>query len=262
MSIVKSITIALHHLIGTTVCGLCELYEMRSKDKDHMYCNKCIRNIFNHNKKDSASCIICSRNTLCNNSFCKECKNKLHISCNLKLHSLFYYEDIIKKIIFKAKYTQVLSATNYLLVESIHSLDSIVSRGIHFDCIVPIPSHKTSVQKRGFNYVYFIANKIGRYFLIPLIELYPTEYEYTEIEKRNPYLRYKTKERTYRVAGEINNETIDTILILDDVLTTGKTMFAVIRALEQYQVKNIHVLHFATSKNFGAYVKKNHHFPC
>jgi competence protein ComFC len=202
---------------------------------------------------------------------CPACFNKIEILLN---NECFFCGKITwqGKICFECKkenyLDRIISATNYgnpLIREStkafkyhfvkelviplsqilIKSLDSLelefacppVGRGF---IMVPVPLYKAKLRSRGFNQAELLAKEISNYFNIP------TE---TDIIKRKfpgmPQANIKDTEKrkkNIKEAFEISEpeKIIDkTIILIDDVITTGATLIEIAKILKQNSVREI-----------------------
>ncbi|MHB8963805.1 MAG: ComF family protein [Saccharofermentanales bacterium] len=101
-----------------------------------------------------------------------------------------------------------------------------------FDCIIPIPLHEKRLKERGYNQSLLIAEKLSSITGIPVIHDCLTRNQYTGRQS-------ETKNRAQRIdnlTGAFCCARPDLIkgkkiLILDDVLTSGATIFNAARSL-------------------------------
>jgi ComF family protein len=117
--------------------------------------------------------------------------------------------------------------------------EKIVSLRGEFDCIVPVPVTEARLKSRGFNQSFIIAEEIGRLAERPvlhsvLFKTRDTEDQYT--------LDRRQRERNVRDAfAVLCDEGLKgkTVLLVDDLLTTGSTAKAATRALLGSDVKEV-----------------------
>ncbi len=92
------------------------------------------------------------------------------------------------------------------------------------DAIVPIPSSKNKLNSRGFDHVADITKKIAKYFEIPHLDLLSRSSH--KVDQKD----LTRKERLENVYGEFTIKKLKkiptTVLLVDDVVTTGATMAA------------------------------------
>lgn len=115
-------------------------------------------------------------------------------------------------------------------------------RALSPDAIVPVPAHKKREQKRGYNQAALFAREIGRRLRIPVREdlvrrTLPTapQKELGVTERRN------NLKNAFLLAR--NDVKLKTIIVVDDIYTTGATIDAVAHIFRQCGVRRIY---FAT----------------
>ena len=191
-------------------CILCG----RDLAEDGYFCKDCLReDIFN----DSNRCVICDTRVPKGNIICNHCKSKrsfkrcvcpLNMDGNVKRAILKFKDD-------NARY--LVSPFANLVAERLKK------DGINFDVIVPVPSHKKSVKKRGYNPPELIALRLGEIFNKPVLQAL----EKTVYAKKQKKLDYEKRQANlFDTITLVNKDMIKdkVVLIVDDVVTTGATM--------------------------------------
>lgn len=201
-------------------------------------------------------CGICGN--LANLYLCNNCKNilkKLQINNNIIIDNKYFsralwiyeYSDIIRETIIKYKFGEK-SYISRTFIEDINN-NNLVSEYINgFDYIVPVPLSKKRLKERGYNQVELIVkgivkNKsvIGVYDLI----------QKTKNIKPQSLLNKDEREINIKGAFSINKNSRfccdikKSILIMDDIYTTGSTVNECARALKEYGFSSIGVLTIA-----------------
>ena len=100
------------------------------------------------------------------------------------------------------------------------------------DLIVPVPLHKRRLRERGFNQAELIARVVARASHLPvdqhlLIRAKPTERHRAGLDAKD---RARSVARAFRVARPRSVSNL-TILLVDDLFTTGSTLAAAAQAL-------------------------------
>ena len=106
----------------------------------------------------------------------------------------------------------------------------------HIQYIVPVPLHQNKLKKRGYNQSEWIAKGISEAMDIPihLTALY-RKVDSTTQTKKNRYNRWENVGEIFAVLGnELDNKSV---LLVDDVLTTGATIEACAQVLIQHGCK-------------------------
>ncbi len=153
-------------------------------------------------------------------AFCPGCVSRIkHITYDGKTtFSVAEYEGVIKKAIKKLKFNKKKRLAPVL---SKIMLDNLPFSG--FDVIVPVPLHRDRQKKRGFNQSALLAKDISAVFGAPLL---------TEVLLRQrpttPQFGLDKTKRGPNVKGAFCVKQPDmiegrTVLLVDDILTTGAT---------------------------------------
>ncbi|MBR4125867.1 MAG: ComF family protein [Victivallales bacterium] len=95
------------------------------------------------------------------------------------------------------------------------------------DCIIPIPLHWTRRLRRGFNQAELVAQFLGRELGIPCITSLRRQRHTGHQARLDADARLRNLRRAFCVPEHLKPQLADrTILLLDDVFTTGATLTA------------------------------------
>lgn len=164
-------------------------------------------------------CISCGSEFI---GLCPICNKKIvRVKENHNIISYGYYSGVMKKLILEFKYKKDFICGDIL---SDYLFELIEENNIKADAIFFIPSSKKSLKERGFNQCEFMANKISDKLNIPV---------YKDIIKIKNIKEQKTLSKEDRLKnvqgafGVISNRNImnKNIILIDDVVTTGATLF-------------------------------------
>lgn len=150
--------------------------------------------------------------------------------------SVFQYQDPVKTLIHRIKYN-----------DDGYALRSLASLAMEYtfldhlkpDMVIPVPLHSKRLRKRGFNQSLRLARTI-----FPHIPLGMDILTRTLNTKPQTELSMKERHRNVRNAFETASplpDGMETILLVDDVYTTGATVRACAKALKRAGVKEVHV---------------------
>jgi len=116
-----------------------------------------------------------------------------------------------------------------------------------FDMIVPVPATQTRLEARGFNHAQLLAEQLGGLTGIPVCPhaLVRAEDSLTQ-HNLNRADRRENAELSYQ-AGETGGLDDKTILLLDDLLTTGCTLAACAQRLLEQGAAKVYALAAATT---------------
>ncbi len=150
-----------------------------------------------------------------------------------------YQKDkLAKNLIHALKYSFVkeIADTFYVALES----ERFNFRKLIFDFIVPVPLHKRRFKERGFNQSELIAKKIAEITEKPILDdiLKRKIYRRPQMEVKNREARIKNTQNIFEC---LDTETIKdkTILLVDDVATTGATLKECARTLKSAGARTI-----------------------
>ena len=168
---------------------------------------------------------------------CKDCSHALKARFKkfeigtVKALSIYEYDETIKKLIYTYKGCYDYELKDVFLYRYLNYL-KIMYKGY---VIVPAPSSKIDDLKRGFNHVVEIYKQLG----FPI---------YQVIEKVNREKQSaKSKKNRLKIDKDLIAKNIDVlkgkkVLIVDDIYTTGATIFRCIELVQKSKPKKIKVL--------------------
>lgn len=175
-------------------------------------------------------------------------QGRVHTSCRAKfgldgLISLYVYRGLMKQIIKKVKYRYAYRIFHDFLqhVSFGHIKESIGGIYANSMLVVPIPLHISRLHERGFNQSELIAHYLGKQLL------WKTDTHVLErIRKTTPQVEMKNrKERMQNVQSAFSIKEINfiskhaTVVLVDDVYTTGATMQSAAFVLKQHGVRTV-----------------------
>jgi ComF family protein len=160
--------------------------------------------------------------------------------------SCFQYKDIGKKMIHKLKY-EGCKEVSHSLARLMHQ--KLKDEDIRADAIVPVPINKSKEETRGFNQARLIAEDIASLMDIPLWDCMIRTKETKEQFKLDKINRILNIHDAFRMNMLYNDVKYESILLVDDVYTTGSTVDECSRVLKQHGVQRIFVITAATGSN-------------
>lgn len=103
-------------------------------------------------------------------------------------------------------------------------------RALGADCIVPVPVHPSRLRIRGFNQAELLAVELSAHLGIPVRPEFLSRTRKTEAQKTlTPDERIRNL--TSAFTADLQGETAGTVILADDIYTTGSTVEACSRAL-------------------------------
>ena len=163
-------------------------------------------------------------------------KSSLLPEINEAYHLFDYQKDILaQKLIHAFKYNLVKEISDVFAV--VLEKERLALKKLNFDVIVPIPLHKRRLKERGFNQSYLIAQKISAITQKEIADnvLIRQPYRRPQMEIKNRNDREKNIKGIFFCA-KLSFAQIGmagkTILLVDDVATTGATLREAARILK------------------------------
>ena len=152
----------------------------------------------------------------------------------------FEQNTLSQQLIHDLKYNNY-KAIGSLLGEAIATQIKQSKKHTQIDYIVPLPLHPKRIAQRGYNQSELIAAEVSRQLNIPLqtTNLYRTRNNESQTQK-NAEERKKNVEDLFAQHNPTLFEN-KTILLIDDVLTTGSTIISCCKALNTSPNIKIHI---------------------
>ncbi len=191
-----------------------------------------------------SQCLVC--NVYSQGYLCPSCQQiyKEMISpmyeYNLKVHSLFQYQGKVREILHRFKYDKFREAG--LVLGSImggYYQDVLQEK---YGLLVPVPLHKDELKERGFNQSEILAR--GFISVFPQNLSLPTLVKVKKTRRQvnlNLTERRENLKNAFSVPYSLKG---NTVLIIDDVFTTGETFKACKSALLKAGAREIQGITF------------------
>lgn len=166
--------------------------------------------------------------------------NRLFVACD-------YQNSLVKNMVLNLKYNFIRD-----LVDPIGQLMSRRLAQCHSKnesaFLIPVPLHKKRLRWRGFNQAELLANKIGQESDIPVIDdaLIRRRHALPQAKIENALQRKENIKNSFAINPDFKKDISGkTIILIDDIATTGATLAECARALKPLQPKQIWALVFA-----------------
>ncbi len=205
---------------------------------DNALCDVCLSEIvlLKHQQ-----CVRCLKITA-QGKTCATCRP--HVELDYLLAAAHYNDGPLKEALHTYKYDgrldliEVLCSLILANKELGQALESIVQSSKDLS-VVPVPLHRKRLWARGFNQSRSIAHRISQHLHIPIDERVVTRPMYSVPQaKLHRQERLKSVEgifaapKTSRLQGK-------TVILVDDIATTGATLNACAAALKEARAKRV-----------------------
>lgn len=205
-------------------CDLCgrEIFEGN-------LCARCLKTItFN----DGNSCPVCGRKTFAD-AICLECKADAPLY--LRAISPLVYDGGVLKLIEKYKNGRAYLKEYFadLIAAKLKDIEKA-------DVIVAVPSTKKSIAGRGFDHIETLAESLSRRIGVPVSKNALIKVRETAAQKS--LTREERQKNVFHCFRAANGKELKgkTVLVIDDVLTTGATANDACRAVKKAGAKAVY----------------------
>lgn len=188
-------------------CG-CDVFD------DKGFCDDCVPLLpFNNGK----TCPRCGVGIDGDETYCSHCAfDKVYFD---KAHSAFHYDGIITKAIVQMKFNNL---GRFATVLASYLVDLAQKHDLHFDVVTFAPMSEKSKRIRRYNQAELLAKAFCEQLQIaePIQAIIKTK-ETAPQEKLNRTQRKQNLVGAYKINAEVTGKTV---LVIDDVKTTGSTL--------------------------------------
>ncbi|EFI41784.1 MULTISPECIES: ComF family protein [Peptoniphilus] len=198
-------------------------------------------------------CYFCDSKEIFEYGICKNCYDNLKgdILFSKKLEYVddvivaFEYNNFLRDKMLSYKFkdkTYLYKFFSEVLTEKLFK----EKLSMKYKNITCVPMHKNALKKRGYNQSELIAKQVAKNTLLEFVA--PVEKIADVPEQagiKEFFGRIENIKGVFRFAGE----KVESIIIVDDVITTGATVNEMARVLKENGIKKVAALVAATSQN-------------
>lgn len=192
--------------------------------------------------------------------FCCGCDKCGTLLCNDCFEQLNFYSMPIDITRRETRLDSVIAALEYsklankivkeLKYKSVKDVGLVCGKLLYFctefpkvDCVSFVPLHPRRRLERGFNQAEIIAQEFSYLSGIPLIDaLKRTVYTTSQVQSKSKSERLSKLHNIFAIKGNPAQVTNQSILLIDDVFTTGSTLNECASVLKKAGAKEVHGL--------------------
>ena len=192
------------------------------------------------------------------NLYCKKCGKKIRsadgeicFDCKKGKHSFdrgraIYEYTSVKESLYRFKYSGRKEYADFFGLEISCLLKDEIRRW-NPDALIPVPLHRSKVRRRGYNQAELIADVIGKHMGIPVRTDLIERCKKTVPQKE---LSLAARQNNLKKAFKIcrNDVKLKTIILIDDIFTTGSTLDSMASELKLAGVANVYFITLASGE--------------
>lgn len=228
--------------IYPNVCPVCGVV-LYSK---HLICEECEANV---SLVKNPYCEKCGKPMQDDSKlYCNDCKNRKRYFD--KGISVFEYRGAIRESLHRFKYKNIRFFAEYYAREAKKQYGKTI-REWNVDVIIPVPIYKKKQIQRGYNQAQVFGEELSKIMDIPLDEKLIIRVRDTKPQKGlEDTMRYINIKNAFAV-DKTRLYTVNSVLLVDDIFTTGSTVDECSRLIKAVGVKHVYVLCIAAGKDLS-----------
>lgn len=209
--------------LGEKICPDCRL---RLRTVQEPYCRKCGKEL---------SCDT--------QEYCEDCMKQKHLFDEGR--ALYEY-PCIRRSIAAFKYKGRQEYAEFYAQEIEKHLGETIRRW-QPQALIPVPLHPSRMRARGYNQAFLLAKELGERMGIPVAANMIKRVKRTAPQKAlNRQMRQNNLKRAFKIGR--NDVKLSTIIIIDDIYTTGSTMDAMAAVLRDAGIRRIYFITLAIGR--------------
>lgn len=206
--------------IGELICPACEEKLRRIRPP---FCRKCGKGIMDEQEE-----------------YCADCRRTRHAYTEGR--ALYEYPSV-RRSMYRFKYQGRREYAEFYGKELAQSLGGTIRRW-HPDALVPIPLHRSRKRARGYNQAQALAKALGGRLGIPVEEGLLARVKRTAPQKcLNREMRQNNLKKAFKLCR--NDVKLSTIIVIDDIYTTGSTIDAAAEVLRDAGIREVYFVALA-----------------
>ncbi|HWR21932.1 MAG TPA: ComF family protein, partial [Feifaniaceae bacterium] len=186
------------------------------------------------------TCFACEKEAELNGAgLCEACAEEIRFAGVLTprqglngLYAAFVYDEVLYGAVHRLKYSDARHlARNFAVCMRLPG-------DWKFDAITPVPLHEKRERQRGYNQSLLLAKELSKRYRIPV-----EPHLLRRIVDTEPQQKLSREEREKNVRGAFAASPLATgksILLVDDVVTTGSTLMACAAALKSVRPARVY----------------------
>ena len=186
-------------------------------------------------------CMKCGKGLLDQETeYCHDCRKYTHKF--IRGRSLYRYESVAGAL-FRFKYQGRQEYADFFGEELYKHLGNDI-RNMNAEAIVPVPLHKSRLNERGYNQSLLLGKALAKRMELPCLDKIAVRHKKTVPQKQLSYAeRQNNLKKAFKLC--VNDVKLNTVIIIDDIYTTGSTVDALSEVFLENGVRNVYVITLA-----------------
>lgn len=210
------------------------------KKEGFFICPQCLEKL---TVQKSITCFFCQKR-LSNDFVCQKCKEKYHLKIDGIFTAADWSDHLLREIIYLYKYSfikEMAVPLSKLMIDfwQTNQLTNYLTNQL---ILVPVPLFKRRLAWRGFNQAGILSEILGEKFNIEVKEILERgRATLPQMEIKDKKTRQENVSGAFKIKPEFLKLNMEnrTIILIDDVSTTGATLIECAKALKDLKPKRI-----------------------
>ncbi len=152
-----------------------------------------------------------------------------------QVYAVGLYESTLRRAIHQFKFNQKVGLDRFLG----QLLEQNITTDLPLDVVVPVPLHHKRLRERSYNQALLLAREVARIRSLPVVDdMLHKESETASQHVLSARQRVSNLQDAFVVRGDV---VAKTVLLVDDVMTTGATVAACSKVLKKAGAKAVYV---------------------
>ncbi|MCR5398632.1 MAG: ComF family protein [Lachnospiraceae bacterium] len=165
---------------------------------------------------------------------CYDCSRKIHYYD--RGYAVFEYADI-KQSLYRFKYAGRAEYAGFYATMTSEYIGDVLKK-LGAEALIPVPIHRTRLAKRGYNQAKEYAKELSKHLDIPVYsKLIIRKKATVPLKKLAENERKNNLKKAFIIASNVVK--LKSIIIVDDIYTTGATIDEVARLFKEAGVEHI-----------------------
>lgn len=222
-------------MIGLLFPRRCPVCDQIVIPKGELICPECRKQL---SYVSGSVCMRCGKELLePDGEYCMGCKK--HRRTFEKGAALLNYNEVSAHSMVQIKYKNKREYLDFYSAEIVHRLGRQIAF-MRADALIPVPVHPSRKRIRGYNQAEELAKRLSNHTGIPVFaELLVRSKKTMPQKELTPALRLKNLEQAFSVKEGAVWKELESVILVDDIYTTGSTIEACARALKRAGIGHI-----------------------